>query len=84
MIPRKVTRCVWTETKDKGLESYKSWYDPTRSFIDHSHLALQGNQFDPNNATDRIVQVIERDTGKFRNLLPAQFMDVARKLQAAA
>ncbi|MBR1194191.1 SDR family oxidoreductase [Bradyrhizobium sp. AUGA SZCCT0240] len=73
-----------TGFNDRMMEAYKVWYRPQQNFIDHSKLAFPSDQFDPNTATDGIVQVVESDSGKFRTVLPANFVEITKKFQASA
>lgn len=73
-----------TGFNDRMMESFKNWYDPHKNFIDHSKLKFPFEQFDPAEMVDKIVEVVEQDSGKFRNLLPQSFIDIVKKSQQDA
>jgi len=73
-----------TGFNDRMMETYKAWYNPKVNFIDHTGLSFPGEQFDPLSAINDIVNVIESDNGKFRNIIPSNFEAVVKQLQANA
>lgn len=73
-----------TGFNDRMMDTYKAWYNPKVNFIDHTGLSFPGEQFDPLSAIKDIVNVIESDNGKFRNIIPSNFEAVVKQLQANA
>lgn len=73
-----------TGFNDRMMESFKNWYDPDKNFIDHSKLKFPFEQFDPSEMVNKMVEVIEQDNGKFRNLLPEEFITIVKETQEKA
>lgn len=65
-----------TGFNDRGAGTMEGWFDPAKSLtkpeVFEATLASLGNQFEPEPMYEAMTRVIEEDSSKFRNVVPAE------------
>lgn len=73
-----------TGFNDRMMETPRRWLDPAVHTVTPERLAFPLEQHDPEEMIAKMVDVIERDGGAFRNLLPQASEAFVRAEQASA
>jgi short-subunit dehydrogenase len=74
-----------TGFNDRGIEAMRNWYDAKVNFTPKEVLAaadnMLANQFDPQVMADALVQIVEAEKHKFRNVVPKSVEDWLKQAQ---
>ncbi len=77
-----------TGFNDRGVEAMMSWYDPEINFTNKETFSdiydMLANQFDPQIMADAIVEIVEAEKHKFRNVVPKATEDWLKRTQKDA
>jgi short-subunit dehydrogenase len=77
-----------TGFNDRGVEATMSWYDPQVNFTPKETFSamydMLANQLDPQIMADAIVQIVEAEKHKFRNVVPKATEDWLKQTQKDA
>ena len=79
-----------TGFNDRMVDSIKSWYDPEKNFTTEAALKKTSELFanddfqpDPADVIDFMIDLIPKDTHKFRNVFPSQYIAAGQEYQQA-
>jgi short-subunit dehydrogenase len=77
-----------TGFNDRGVEAMHQWYEPTMNFTPKEVFAavdeMLASQLDPQVMSDALVEIVEADRHKFRNVVPKATEDWLKQSQKNA
>ncbi len=77
-----------TGFNESGIDSIYQWYDPEQNFTPHQAIkdleAALAKQLDPNDILDIIMEIVESEEHKFRNVWPRSLENDVKKSQRDA